>query len=462
MENPIWPFPTPDTEFVRCFGSIRTRKRGGIEGWVGENVICEASNALRFNKKIKYTSRNSDYSLLLKCAFKRLYFDGKAVGKYEVGIHPPTNTASILTKEQCREFIEYCLALPVSVRSYRGSAHNCPLIYSGKHLARLYTNATTKNGCGGSRSSHDWWVQSGQPLLFLELDEKDDIKIPFWSRPLAVSEKHDFRLFHCLVPYGGSYFRMWILIKSADQIWSNHYGYCYKYITSRALRISLMRLHAEHECLRLTLRNILNENIIFEPRSKRSDKLQAYLNDATRNISRIETNTSSKNFDTEITEIARRSFDTINVGQRDNLLKSIEELDFRKNVFRKLEKYIEQWSQSKEVTINVNNGDTYNAQNVGAMGRSASSDNNTFIQSGQNQTLAEAAAEIQMLLEQLSKSYKITEVPEQAVKQIEQNPQMKDRMMGALKNGGKTALEKLVKHPAISIVLAAIDGASNP
>ena len=223
-----------------------------------------------------------------------------------------------------------------------------------------------------------------------------------------------------------------------------------------------MRLHAEHECLRLTLRNILNENIIFEPRSKRSDKLQAYLNDATRNISRIETNTSSKNFDTEITEIARRSFDTINVGQRDNLLKSIEELDFRKNVFRKLEKYIEQWSQSKEVTINVNNGDTYNAQNVGAMGRSASSDNNTFIQSGQNQTLAEAAAEIQMLLEQLSKSYKITEVPEQAVKQIEQNPQMKDRMMGALKNGGKTALEKLVKHPAISIVLAAIDGASNP
>lgn len=54
------------------------------------------------------------------------------------------------------------------------------------------------------------------------------------------------------------------------------------------------------------------------------------------------------------------------------------------------------------------------------------------------------------------------EVPGQALEKIQHNPQMKARVMGALKSGGKTALEKLIDHPAVSILLAAIEGASNP
>jgi hypothetical protein len=77
LEYPVWPLPTPDTEFVRYFGSIRIRRRGGVEGWVGENEICEAGNALRFSTGLKFTASNSDVSFLLRCAFKRLYFDGK-------------------------------------------------------------------------------------------------------------------------------------------------------------------------------------------------------------------------------------------------------------------------------------------------------------------------------------------------------------------------------------------------
>ena len=80
----------------------------------------------------------------------------------------------------------------------------------------------------------------------------------------------------------------------------------------------------------------------------------------------------------------------------------------------------------------------------------------------QRQNLADAAQEIQELLEQLSGNYSITELPAQAVEQIQQNPQMSARVIGALKGGGKAALEKLVDHPAIGIVLAAIEGASNP
>lgn len=79
--------------------------------------------------------------------------------------------------------------------------------------------------------------------------------------------------------------------------------------------------------------------------------------------------------------------------------------------------------------------------------------------SEQRKNLVVAAKEIQELLDQLSTTYPVVEVPGQAVEQIQQNPQLKERVMGALKGGGKTALEKLIDHPAISIVLAAIEGA---
>lgn len=80
----------------------------------------------------------------------------------------------------------------------------------------------------------------------------------------------------------------------------------------------------------------------------------------------------------------------------------------------------------------------------------------------QRQNLAGAAQEIQALLNQLTESYPIAEVPSRAIEQLDQNPQMKDRVVGALKAGGKAAIEKLVDNPAVGIVLAIVEGAMNP
>ena len=76
------------------------------------------------------------------------------------------------------------------------------------------------------------------------------------------------------------------------------------------------------------------------------------------------------------------------------------------------------------------------------------------------ENLASAAKEIQELLEQLSENYPLAEVPSQAITQIQRTPRIRERVMGAIKGGGKAAIEELVDHPAISIVLAAIEGAS--
>lgn len=456
LEYPLWPLPTPDAEFVRYFGSIRIRKLGGVDGWVGESEICEAGNALRFSTGLKYTASSSDISILLRCAFRRLYFDGKAVGKYEVGICPKKRASLKLTKEQFQEFMEYCLQLPVLIRNPNGIVEGCSLIYASKSLVHLCTNATTSQSF--LEQPQDWWVLSGVPLLFLEFSEKDDIKIPYWSKPVFVSEEYEFKIFHCLVPHAGFNFRTWILVNSGIQRpWIRH-----EYNRARALRISLLRLHAEHECLRLTLRNILNKRLVINPRSSQSDVLQDYLNTATARISKLEA-ASNKNFDTDVIEIARESFHTINPGQRDNLLQILENLDVRKNVFRKLERYTNQWVGSKEVIYMVNEGDTYNIGQAGAAGRNASAYNSTFFQSEQKQTLSEAAAEIQKLLKQLEKSNPTaTEDEKIAYVNDETTPSFKRRVVGALQAGSEAVIEEFLDNPYVNVGKAVVKGWIKP
>nr|WP_242036794.1 pentapeptide repeat-containing protein [Leptolyngbya sp. FACHB-321] len=82
----------------------------------------------------------------------------------------------------------------------------------------------------------------------------------------------------------------------------------------------------------------------------------------------------------------------------------------------------------------------------------------------QRQTLAEAAAEIQQLLEQLSQSYPTTTQTEKmalvtkAVEAIEKNPTLKARVVGALKAGGIETLKELIDNPLVNVLLAALEG----
>jgi uncharacterized protein YjbI with pentapeptide repeats len=86
----------------------------------------------------------------------------------------------------------------------------------------------------------------------------------------------------------------------------------------------------------------------------------------------------------------------------------------------------------------------------------------------QKQTLAEAAADIQQLLEQLSQTYPTTTQAEKiavaakAAEEIEQNPALRSRVIGALKAGGVEALKELVDHPLVTILLAALEGWQKP
>jgi hypothetical protein len=118
--------------------------------------------------------------------------------------------------------------------------------------------------------------------------------------------------------------------------------------------------------------------------------------------------------------------------------------------------------QSKNVEVEMN----FHGQVHGAAGK-VMGDQNIYL-SERRQTLTEAAQEIQQLLNQLSETYPSTTSTEKmaiatkAVEAIEQNPALKQRVIGALKAGGTEALKELVDHPAVNILLATVEGWQNP
>lgn len=79
----------------------------------------------------------------------------------------------------------------------------------------------------------------------------------------------------------------------------------------------------------------------------------------------------------------------------------------------------------------------------------------------EQQNLAEAATQIQQLLEQLDKSYPTNTTQEkmaiatEAIKQIEANPTLMTRVRSAISAGGVSALEAFLNHPAANFVIGA-------
>jgi internalin A len=87
--------------------------------------------------------------------------------------------------------------------------------------------------------------------------------------------------------------------------------------------------------------------------------------------------------------------------------------------------------------------------------------NKTLNQFNHSQDLAKAAQDIKALLDQLSQDYPSDSqamIGAKAIEQIEKKTNLKQRIVGALKEAGATALEEAVDHPAIKIVVAGARG----
>ena len=136
LPSPAFPLPEPDRDFIRSFGGVRKRRKGGVEDWVGEETFCHAGRALRF----------ADPTSPLKCAFRRILNDGRAVVRFEVGLvthpHGRLRPGFPLDEHACLDLIETCLAVPVMIPTTKQLTSG--LILSGEYLAHHYLKCTTR------------------------------------------------------------------------------------------------------------------------------------------------------------------------------------------------------------------------------------------------------------------------------------------------------------------------------
>ncbi|MDJ0729255.1 MAG: hypothetical protein QNJ33_04605 [Crocosphaera sp.] len=118
-----------------------------------------------------------------------------------------------------------------------------------------------------------------------------------------------------------------------------------------------------------------------------------------------------------------------------------------------------------EISSTIN----YNQTFTGSVGGVQQGNNNTQTieqnnySSEEKQTLAEAASEIQKLLEQLSKTYPtqtLTQkavVAEEVVKEIENNPTLKKRVVNTIKAMGIEILMQAINHPVANVLREGIE-----
>lgn len=422
LGRPTWPSPDPYSEFVRSFGGIKVRGRGGVQGWVGENEICEAKHAIRF---LSFPSH------MRRCAFRRLYSDGAALRKYEIGI---TNKRYYGSEFHEYYESEFCprpeeadsrfLATPIEIRQPTGPAISCELGEAGSYLAKLYKFSSTSHKT--VIKAQDWWVTAGCPILFVELGEIESLSYSLSSlkvHKVQIPEDYGIELCYFRLPYKGKEIPAWVVNRDLYYYYRTYHFPTRKqwsrirkaasdlsFYKARNLRLYLLRLHAEHQCLKIILRNIANDNIPVAQGTKATETLQWYLNEATKRISRWESKSKGL-IDTDVGDLARISEDAISPGQRDSLLALLERENIRLNVRRKIEKYanvVVQKGATLHMVDKIEQGDTYNIggnAKIGAVGRNASVDYADFreiwTRIGDTINLQMLAADLSKLLPEL-------------------------------------------------------------
>ena len=128
-------------------------------------------------------------------------------------------------------------------------------------------------------------MRPGRPLLFLDCQCNEDVPVPYWSRNVKIDDSY-LDLYNCVVPFHGKNIQLWLLNNGSYDDSGRD--------MARRLRIYLLRLNAENEGLRLVLRSIMSKTIDVQPRSPMSDNLQFYINEATRRIGLLDSQSSKK------------------------------------------------------------------------------------------------------------------------------------------------------------------------
>lgn len=348
---PTWPLPAANKEFLRAFGPLKRRWRGGISGWLGEGVICEANNALSFKGADLFYEIDDHPEdsfeverLQFWVAYKRFFADGLGMSKFEVGLVidaqwlwnsvPPRHTIGLLNK-----ILDLQVTIPDPATP---GIHTCSLFEAGKYLAPLYLWSSSVLANYSPDEAASWWVTPCEPILCLTQDGGDEIlTMPEGGYPVTFAGNVIGTLGHHLIAHHGQTFRLWNLIETATP--EGEYSRQPRYYRSesqqkaRQLRLYLLRLHAEKQCLLQVVRHVVRGNIAPERETPASDRLQRYFNETISHLARLRLHSATlSNLDIE--DFARDLEENMTAGEYDAILRALERMGMRPNIYFKTKK----------------------------------------------------------------------------------------------------------------------------
>ena len=279
LAKPEWP---PNTgvgipkSFVRAFGAAEPRRKGADNAYMDERSFCGAQNALKF---AQLHESPTAWKAPVRCAFRRLLFDGKCVGRVEVGITTPhgDDGGSIdLAVSELDKILRVLTVVPFNSSSGKKRSNYRPkeLILQGYDLARHFARSTTASpGPGDENVQYDLVVPCN-PLVVLELDALSLPSLPGHFVRVDSSRVGGIDLAFGRINLLGGDLGVWLIANSVLAE-ANHL---------RSLRLCLSRLHSEQEVLQATLAKLDSGQLDYQAHTDQGDALEKYLRRAIKSV----------------------------------------------------------------------------------------------------------------------------------------------------------------------------------
>ena len=271
-------------EFVRCFGPAADRWLEVDPLFTDEQTYFKAGGALQFIDLRSQRLMPAPLHIAPACAFRRLFCDGSALARVEIGITKFRNMPPLppFNGRQCLSVATDIMKLPTRVRDFRlgfvEERHvvfqpDDALVRQGNRLSKLFSRATA--AASESQTIRDSYVKDGRPVLIVEFDLAEISKLPAQVQIVDPHKVGGVQLGFTWLRGSAGLVGAWFIRRDK----SNSLGH-------RRLRLCLLRLHAEREVLHSVLRQLDSGQIVYQANTEAGDNLDRYLNRAVTMVQR--------------------------------------------------------------------------------------------------------------------------------------------------------------------------------
>lgn len=360
LTKPSWPTPHPFKEFVRGSGQIIPRSKQGINNWIGENYICKINRGLKIKDAIPVSKLDYYFRNVGKHQYSS---DGLVLNKYEFVFASKSFSNGIIGDTLMMEIINSILNAPIAIRTIDFSYLTTKISNLISPLLDFYIITSTKANAINLEEQRKH-IEYCSPQIFISLDESE--MFDYNSKRFIRAGKGYFRhIFSKWESINNRPYKIWVsqMLTRSSQVAIN-----------RKLRISMLRLHAEFECLKNVLQAASNGALEIDKMSRQSDRLQSYFNHSITTILQEEKQVKEEYSENDYIKEFLDIFRAFEPGELDIAKDRILSFGFRPQIEKKVFNYITQ-----KIEIMEDKYEFHDSQ-VGAAGRNAKSEHNIFKQ----------------------------------------------------------------------------------